>query len=198
MKRQLLIGSSLFCAAPGLAMLLLGPSSLIQILGIVIIVLAAFMVPFGLLATGGIAKFAWIVFGFILFVLILASGYIPLAGGFSLGFDSSLIEIVSLCVVIVEIGIIFSTMFGNYKVYSNELKKAGYDEEEFHSELHTFDKFLVLLAAASAGISFGIYFLFSILPAIGIDALTGLVITAIVYFVIARYLLTRKSVKNPS
>ena|SRR5487761_959273 len=192
MKNELLVVSFLLCASPGLAMFLFGPSSLVQALGIVIIVLAALMMPFGLLARGGIAKFAWAILGLVLFVLILASGYIPLAAGFSLEINLSLVQIVSLSVVLVEIGIVFSMMFGNYKVYSTELKKAGYDEAEFHSELRSFDRFLILLGIAAAGISFGIYFLFSILPAIGIDALTGLVIAAVIYFVIARYVLSQR------
>jgi hypothetical protein len=192
MKNELLIGSFLLCASPGLAMFLLGTTSFIQFLGIVIILLAALMMPFGLFVRGGISKLAWAIFGLVLFVLILASGYIPVAGGFSIGFNLGLDEIVSLTVLLVETGIVFSMMFGNYKVYSTDLKKAGYDEEEFHSELRSFDRFLILLVLAALGISFGIYFLFSILPTVGIDTLTGLVMAAVIYFVIARYILSQR------
>jgi hypothetical protein len=192
MKNELLVFSFVLCAAPGLAMFFLGPSSLVQTLGIVIVIVAALMLPFGVLTKGGIAKFGWIVLVLVLFVLALASGYIAIAGGFSLGFNTSLIELVSLTVLLVEMGIFFSMMYGNYLVYFTELKKAGYDEAEFHSELHSFDRFLILLTLASAGISIGIYFLFSILPSVGIDALTGLIISAIIYFVIARYVMSQR------
>jgi hypothetical protein len=195
MKNELLVASFVLSASPGLAMLLFGTSNLVQFFGIAIIAFSVLMMPFGLFTRGGgITKFAWIILGLVLFTLMLAMGYIPLAGGFSIGLNSSLVELVSLCVVLVEMAIVFSTMFGNYKAYESELKKAGYDKEEFYLELGSFDRFLILLTLGSAGIASVIYSLFSLTPSIGIDTLTGLVIVAIIYFIIARYVLSQRKV----
>jgi hypothetical protein len=197
MKEQLLVVSFLLCASPGIAMFLFGSSNTIQILGIMVVVLAALMVPHGLFTRKGVTTFVLIIMGVVLFLLVLASGYVPIASGLSIGFSSSLIEIVSFSVLLSEIGIVFSALFGNYKAYTNELKKAGYDEEEFRSEFRSFDRLLVLFTLGSAAISIVIYFIFSLVPAGGLDTLTGLVIVAIIYFVIARYILSQRKILSP-
>jgi hypothetical protein len=74
-----------------------------------------------------------------------------------------------------------------------ELKKAECDEE-FLWEFQTFGRYVLLLVLASSGMSLGVYFLFLALPGIGIDALTGLVIAGLVYFVIARYILSQRRI----
>lgn len=192
LKYQLLIGAALLCAAPGIVMSLLRANSVIQLLGLATIILAALIIPFGILTQGGVTKFAWLVLGFVLFVLVIGSGYIPVAASYTLGFTTDLVSTVALCVVLVEVGIVISMMFGNYKVYSKDLKKAGYDEEEFEFELYSFNRFMFLLILASIGASVGAYFLFAFLPRVGIDTLSALVISAIIYFVIARYVLSQR------
>jgi hypothetical protein len=192
MKNQLLLGATLLTAAPGIAMFVLGTNSIIQLLGVATIFLAGLIVPFGFLTQGGVTKFAWLVFAFVLLVLIIASGYIPVAASYTLGFTRNLISIVALCIVAVEVGIVVSMMFGNYKIYAKDLKKAGYDEKEFETELYSFNRFIVLLILASIGASLGAYFLFAVLPSVGIDTLSALVISAIIYFVIARYVLSQR------
>jgi len=192
MKNQLLLGATLLTATPGIAMFVLGANSVIQLLGLATIVLACLIIPFGFLTQGGVAKFAWLVFAFVMFVLVIASGYIPVAASYSLGFTTNLVSIVALCVVAVEVGIVVSMMFGNYKIYAKDLKKAGYDEEEFERELYSFNRFIVLLVLASLGASLGAYFLFAVLPSVGIDTLSALVISAIIYFIIARYVLSQR------
>ncbi len=196
MQNRLLFGSAILCASPGLALLLLGQSSLAQVLGVIIILFAALMIPYGFFTKGGVAKFAWLNLSLTLFVLIFARGYIPLAGGFSLGFSGDLVTLTGFCVLLVEMGIVLSMLYGNYKGYVTELKKAGYDEEEFRAELRSFDKFLMVLVLASTGISVAIYFLFSIFPSVGIDALTGLVIAGVIYFIIARYILAQRRIAS--
>jgi hypothetical protein len=192
MKNQLLLGATTLIAAPGIAMLLLGANSVVQLLGLATIVLAGLIVPLALVTQGGVAKFAWLVLGFVLFVLVIGSGYIPVAANYSLGFTTNLISIVALCIVLVEVGIVVSMMFGNYKVYAKDLKKAGYDEQEFETELFAFNRFIVLLILASFGASVGAYFLFTVLPSVGIDTLSALAISAVIYFVIARYVLSQR------
>lgn len=192
MRNQLLIAAVLLCASPGIAMYLAGQTSLIQAFGLVTMIIPVLMIPFGILTKGGISKLAWLNLCIVLLVLTLASGYIPLASGFSLGLSQDLVIIVSLCVVLVEIGIVVSMMFGNYKVYSLDLRKAGYDEKEFEFELRSFNKFIVLLILASIGASIGVYFFLVALPSVGIDTLSALVIAGIIYFVIARYILSQR------
>jgi len=151
------------------------------------------MVPISF-ATSHIGRLSWFIFFLVLIIMCISFGYITLAlslGPF-LGLGSFASDLLALSVLALEMSIIASNLYGAYRKYSFELKQAGYEEEEFEPELSRFTRTVLILAGGIALVSAGIYFAFSLLPQLQLDSLSVLVISALVYFAIARYVLRRK------
>ncbi|MCL4519902.1 MAG: hypothetical protein M1587_11985 [Thaumarchaeota archaeon] len=189
MKNQFLAGSALLSASPGVALLVLGHGGLVELISIVMISIAAMMIPAGLLTSSGVTKLAWLEIALILSVLVMSTGYVSITFGYPLVLSSNLVMILALLCPLSEVGIVLSSMFGNYRNYSVELSNSGYEKREFDEELRSFDKFMLTLVLCSGAAAFGSYLVLAYAPRIAIDSLTALVIGVVVYLVIARFLI---------
>jgi hypothetical protein len=128
-----------------------------------------------------------------LITLMLGNGYLPAALGIGLGFTPALVEDFALSIVLIELSIVASSIYGAFKKYSKELAQSGYDSEESNNELSDFSRFMFLAVLGVTVVAGGLFLFFEFVPQIPIDAISGLIIAMIIYFVLATYILRRPS-----
>jgi hypothetical protein len=190
LRNQLIVASGVFAALPGLYLILGAGSSILQLIGLAIVSLGGLLGLFSFF-TSRASVFAWFALILSLFTLIVGNGYLSTVINVGLGFNEAVAEDFALSVVLIELAIVASSIFGTYHKYSKELEKAGYNSEEYKSELGSFGKFMIFGAFAVALVSCGLFFLLEFVPQIQIDTISGLIIAMIVYFVVASYVLKR-------
>ncbi len=191
MQNKLAAAAGLFAALPGVVLLFLS-TSVLQLIGLCIITLGALLGLVSLFSTKASA-FGWLALVLSLFTLMLGNGYLPAALGIGLGFTPAVVVDFALSIVLIELSIVSASIQGAYKKYSKELANAGYDSEESNNELGAFSRFMFLAVLGVTVVAGAVFLLFEFVPQIPIDAISGLIIAMIIYFVLATYILRRPS-----
>ncbi len=191
MQNKLAAAAGLFAALPGVVLLFLS-TSVLQLIGLCIITLGALLGLVSLFSTKASA-FGWLALVLSLFTLMLGNGYLPAALGIGLGFTPAVVVDFALSIVLIELSIVSASIQGAYKEYSKELANAGYDSEESNNELGAFSRFMFLAVLGVTVVAGAVFLLFEFVPQIPIDAISGLIIAMIIYFVLATYILRRPS-----
>ncbi|WP_243666914.1 hypothetical protein [Vulcanisaeta sp. JCM 16159] len=94
-------------------------------------------------------------------------------------------------IVIIEYSLITSQLYGNYVRYMREFSSRGYDEDEVKYALNELVRWVLIFLTISLSASLIIYYAIVVTTVPLIDPFTALVIFAVTYIVISRYLLTR-------
>ncbi len=94
-------------------------------------------------------------------------------------------------IIIIEYSLILSQLYNNYVRYMREFSSKGYDEDEVNNALNSLIKWILIFLTIFLLASFTIYYVITMMTVPLIDPFTALVIFAVTYIVISRYLLTR-------
>ncbi len=94
-------------------------------------------------------------------------------------------------IVIIEYSLVTSQLYGSYVRYIRELSARGYDRGEVNEAVNELIEWVLALLAVSLLISLAIYYVVAVVTTPLIDPFTALVIFAVTYIVISRYVLSR-------
>ena len=183
--RQVLAVLSLILPAIPFILLIPNDSSIALILIAVILSIGVI----GLLMNNLSAE-SWIALVVALMISVTSQGYIPYIlhvvlispHGLTM-FDGS--------IIIVEYSLILSQLYSNYVKYTREFSSRGYDKDEISNALNSLVKWLLIFLTISLLASLIVYYVITTVSVPLIDPFTALVIFAVTYIVISRYLLTK-------
>ncbi len=120
-------------------------------------------------------------------ISIASQGYIPYLTHITLAriqdvalFDGSIIA--------PEYSMVLSYLYSSYNRYNKELNVKGFDKEEVNRELNSLSISLLLILTSAFLVSVLVYYIISISTISIIDPFTALVVSAIVFILIARYI----------
>ena len=133
---------------------------------------------------------SWTALAVALIMSVTSQGYIPYILHVALIPPQSL-TMFNGSIVIVEYSLVLSQLYGNYVRYAREFGSRGYDEDEVNNALNGLTKWLLVFLTISLSVSLIIYYVITMASIPLIDPFTALVIFAVTYMVISRYLITR-------
>ncbi|MGC8606053.1 MAG: hypothetical protein ACP5GZ_01130 [Vulcanisaeta sp.] len=125
-----------------------------------------------------------------LIISLISQGYIPFI------FHVVLIplqnpELFNGLVIMIEYSLVSSQLYKSYMKYIKEFGSRGFDKNEVNYALNNLVKWIMSFLTIALAISLTIYYIMVIITIPLVDPFTALVIFAITYITISRYLLTK-------
>ena len=133
---------------------------------------------------------SWTALVVALIISVTSQGYIPYTLHVAL-IPSQGLVMFDGSIVLVEFSLILSQLYGNYVRYAREFGSRGYDEDEVNNALNDLTKWLLVFLTISLLASLIIYYVITIMSIPLVDPFTALVVFAVTYIAISRYLLTK-------
>ncbi|WP_054842346.1 hypothetical protein [Vulcanisaeta distributa] len=157
------------------------------------LILIAITLSIGLigLLMGNLSAESWVALIMALIISVMSQGYVPYILHMALipsqgltAFDGS--------IIIIEYSLILSQLYNNYVRYMREFSsRGGYDKDEVNNALNSLIKWILTFLTISLLASFTTYYVITTITVPLVDPFTALVIFAVTYIVISRYLLTK-------
>ncbi|BDR91294.1 hypothetical protein [Vulcanisaeta souniana] len=183
--KQILIILSL--ALPLVPPTILLPSN--TLLGSIAMILTASLGLVGLIMNR-LAIESWASLILMLVISLTSQGYVPYI------LHSSLTQIwnpalLNGLIVVIEYSLVSSQLYGNYVKYMRELSNRGYDKAEVNNALDNLVKWIMALLTIALTLSLAFYYVITMVTIPLADPFTALVVFAVTYIVITRYVITR-------
>ena len=133
---------------------------------------------------------SWIALTIALIISVASQGYVPYILHMVLISPQGL-TVFDGSIIIVEYSLVLSQLYSNYVRYTREFGSRGYDEDEVNNALNNLTKWLLVFLTISLLASLIIYYVITIMSIPLVDPFTALVVFAVTYIAISRYLLTK-------
>ncbi len=140
---------------------------------------------------GNLSVESWIALTMALIISVTSQGYVPYIFHVVLVQPPQGLTVFDGSIIIIEYSLILSQLYNNYVRYMREFSSKGYDKDEVNNALNSLIKWILIFLTISLLASFTIYYIITIVAVPLVDPFTALVIFAVTYIVISRYLLTR-------
>ncbi|MCY0859680.1 MAG: hypothetical protein OWQ54_04545 [Sulfolobaceae archaeon] len=120
-------------------------------------------------------------------ISITSQGYIPYLIHIALVRNQD-VALFDGSIIAPEYAMVLSYLYRSYSRYNKELNVKGFDKEEVNRELNSLSISLLLILTSALLVSILVYYIILISTISIIDPFTALVISAIVFILIARYI----------
>ncbi|WP_054844141.1 hypothetical protein [Vulcanisaeta souniana] len=160
------------------------------LLGSIAMILTASLGLVGLIMNR-LAIESWASLILMLVISLTSQGYVPYI------LHSSLTQIwnpalLNGLIVVIEYSLVSSQLYGNYVKYMRELSnRGGYDKAEVNNALDNLVKWIMALLTIALTLSLAFYYVITMVTIPLADPFTALVVFAVTYIVITRYVITR-------
>ncbi|MFB6470195.1 MAG: hypothetical protein TU36_003020 [Vulcanisaeta sp. AZ3] len=123
-------------------------------------------------------------------ISLVSQGYIPYV------FHIALAQITNKAlyngsIVLPEYSLIISYFYKSYMKYTREFGKKGFDEVEYNKELNALITWTTALITAALVVSLALYYLITKITYTVLDPFTALLLLAITYIIIHRYIMSK-------
>ena len=174
-------------ALPLIPPIILLPSN--ALLGLIVIILTASLGLAGLIMNRLTIE-SWTSLILSLIISIISQGYIPYILHTSLTqiWDPALFN---GSIVVIEYSLVSSQLYENYVKYMREFSSRGYDKAEVNNTLNNLVKWIMTLLTIALAISLALYYVITMVTIPLVDPFTALVVFAVTYIVISRYVIMR-------
>lgn len=196
MSRSLALLTAASAGAPGIVLYLWGETGLTQYIGLVIL---AFGLAAGAVSASarGARGMVWAPFVLGSAVLILSQGYVTYIVALPLAFALNHgVVVFVFALMLSELAIFWGKAQKTEIEISKRLEAAGYDSEELSLEVGRFISSVSSYALVALLGTVGLYLLLTILPAIPLDSITGLLLAAILYVIVVRYFVRHRRLEG--
>ncbi len=181
----LLIGSILL-VLPGLFLVSITGSSIVLLLGLFSLIIAA---------AGGFAStraekgnpFKFLSFFPSILLIILSKGYLANYLKGSAFLSGSEITLLLMFLFLAEIGLILIVSFESSNNLIFRLRTNGYEEESYLGEVSKFTDLTLAFISIAIALSIGTYYFITSIPSLQINPIFALIFFGILYLVVTRY-----------